>query len=181
MVLWYICAWRHHWSFLLYFVWGAHHYILCCCLGVATYVHIRFVLIPMPAAYGYSYEEAEGCLLRVCSNHQELSARQTQGVLLGKTGDPGYFKLRSCELTVTYQYRADWVHLRQHAHTRAFVYLLDTKVTNHSHAVIVIIVTHDQSISFLCNDDVGHRGFHGVMVSTQDSESCDPSSSLGGT
>ena len=25
------------------------------------------------------------------------------------------------------------------------------------------------------------RGFHGVMVSTQDSESCDPSSNLGGT
>ena len=24
-------------------------------------------------------------------------------------------------------------------------------------------------------------GFHGVMVSTQDSESCDPSSNLGGT
>ena len=26
-----------------------------------------------------------------------------------------------------------------------------------------------------------HPGFHGVMVSTQDSESCDPSSNLGGT
>ena len=26
-----------------------------------------------------------------------------------------------------------------------------------------------------------HQGFHGVMVSTQDSESCDPSSNLGGT
>ena len=25
------------------------------------------------------------------------------------------------------------------------------------------------------------RGFHGVTVSTQDSESCDPSSNLGGT
>ena len=25
------------------------------------------------------------------------------------------------------------------------------------------------------------QGFHGVMVSTQDSESCDPSSNLGGT
>ena len=26
-----------------------------------------------------------------------------------------------------------------------------------------------------------HQRFHGVMVSTQDSESCDPSSNLGGT
>ena len=35
---------------------------------------------------------------------------------------------------------------------------------------IVLVKAHFTSI-----------GFHGVMVSTQDSESCDPSSNLGGT
>ena len=29
-------------------------------MGAVTYVQVWFVLIPMPAAYGYSYEEAEG-------------------------------------------------------------------------------------------------------------------------
>ena len=28
---------------------------------------------------------------------------------------------------------------------------------------------------------MGYKGFRGVTVSTQDSESCDPSSNLGGT
>jgi hypothetical protein len=36
-------------------------------------------------------------------------------------------------------------------------------------------------LNILLNDSSKQEGFHGVMVSTQDSESCDPSSNLGGT
>jgi hypothetical protein len=60
--------------------------------------------------------------------------------------------------------------------TISFTVLLITKVFMFKMGKYV----NSNKVLLFC-DSIGYQGFHGVTVSTLDSESCDPSSNLGGT
>ena len=67
---------------------------------------------------------------------------------------------------------------------RLFLEVTNRSIDKSGVAVISNSVTYEKNlISFFekLSFSFNKKGFHGVMVSTQDSESCDPSSNLGGT